>query len=295
MSTAPLDPEQQRRQRIKGIVLMMGAVFCFAGLDSSAKYLNNYMDTAQVVWARYTAAFLLAFLFVNPFTYPGLTRTTRLPLQIGRSMLLLGSTVLNFIALRYLRLDQTTSILFSTPFIVALLSGPMLGEKLSTKRWIAILVGFLGVLVVVRPGLGGMHPAALLCVLGATCYATYSIATRLLSRTDSSETTLFYSNVVGFVALSFVLPFVWSMPQNWLVALLMVLCGGLGAFGHYLLILAHRLAPAAVLAPFVYTQIVWMIASGYIFFHQLPDQYTLIGAAIVIGSGLFLLFAERRG
>jgi drug/metabolite transporter (DMT)-like permease len=251
------------------------------------------MDTAQVVWARYTGAFLLAFLFVNPFTYPGLTRTTRLPLQLGRSLLLLGSTVLNFIALRYLRLDQTTAILFSTPFIVALLSGPMLGEPLSRKRWVAIIVGFLGVLVVIRPGIGGMHPAAFLCVIGSTCYAVYSIATRFLSRTDSSETTLFYGNLVGFVAMTAVLPFVWSMPQSWFVAFLMLLCGALGAFGHYILILGHRLAPAGVLAPFVYTQIVWMILSGYFFFDQLPDRYTLIGASIVIASGLFLLFAER--
>ncbi|BAT57691.1 riboflavin transporter [Variibacter gotjawalensis] len=293
-TTLPSDPDLQRKQRLKGILLMMGAVFFFACLDSTAKYLNNYMDTAQVVWARYTAAFLLAFLFVNPFTYPGLTRTSRLPLQIGRSILLLASTVLNVIALRYLRLDQTASILFSTPFIIALLSGPLLGEKMSRKRWGAIIVGFLGVLVVVRPGIGGMHPAALLCVLGAMCYATYSIATRLLSRTDSSETTLFYSNIVGIVALSFILPFVWTPPQSWFIAMLMVFIGAAGAFGHYLLILAHRLAPAAVLAPFGYTQIVWMIASGFIFFDQLPDRYTLIGASIVIGSGLYLLFAERR-
>jgi drug/metabolite transporter (DMT)-like permease len=293
--TAPHDPELARRQRLKGILLMMGAVFCFAGLDTSAKYLNAYMDTAQVVWARYTSAFLLAFLFVNPFTYPGLTRTTRLPLQLGRSILLLLSTVLNFIALRYLRLDQTTAILFSTPFIVALLSGPMLGERLSRKRWGAIIVGFLGVLVVVRPGIGGMHPAAFLVVIGSTCYAIYSIATRLLSRTDSTETTLFYSNIVGFAAMTVVLPFVWTPPQSWFVAFLMLMCGALGAFGHYILIVAHRLAPAGVLAPFVYTQIVWMIASGYFFFDQLPDRYTLIGASIVIASGLFLLFAERRG
>jgi drug/metabolite transporter (DMT)-like permease len=176
----------------------------------------------------------------------------------------------------------------------ALLSGPLLGEKMSRKRWAAIIVGFLGVLVVVRPGIGGMHPAALLCVLGAMCYATYSIATRLLSRTDSSETTLFYSNIVGIVALSFILPFVWTPPQSWFIAMLMVFIGAAGAFGHYLLILAHRLAPAAVLAPFGYTQIVWMIASGFVFFDQLPDRYTLIGASIVIGSGLYLLFAERR-
>ncbi len=285
----------ERRQRLKGIFLMIGAVACFAFLDSTAKYLNTHMDTLQVVWARYTSAFLLAFIFVNPFSYPGLMRTTRLGLQMGRSLLLLLSTMLNFFALRYLQLDQTTSIIFMTPFLVAVLAGPMLGEWISARRWIAILVGFCGVLLVTRPGFGGIHPAALLCVVGAVCYAIYSIATRLLARTDSSETTLFYSNLVGFVAMSLVVPPFWTTPVRPLIIFLMIAIGALGGFGHYLLIIAHRLAPAPVLAPFVYTQLVWMIALGYGVFGDLPHAWTLAGAAIVIGSGLYLLWSERGG
>jgi drug/metabolite transporter (DMT)-like permease len=286
---------QERRQRLKGILLMSGAVACFALLDSSAKYLTAYMDTVQIVWARYTSAFLLAFLFVNPFSYPGLMRTTRLGLQMGRSLLLLLSTILNFIAVRYLQLDQTTSIMFMTPFLVALLAGPMLGEWISARRWVAILIGFSGVLVVTRPGFGGIHPAALLCVAGSLCYAVYSIMTRLLARTDSSETTLFYSNLVGFAFMSFVLPPFWSTPTDPLVIFLMVAIGAFGSFGHFLLILGHRLAPAPILAPFVYTQLVWMISLGYLVFGNLPNAWTLAGATIVIASGLYLLHSERRG
>jgi drug/metabolite transporter (DMT)-like permease len=285
---------QERRQRLKGILLMMGAVACFALLDTSAKYLTASMDTVQIVWARYTSAFLLAFLFVNPFSFPGLTRTTRPALQIGRSLLLLMSTVLNFIAVRYLQLDQTTSIMFMTPFLVALLAGPMLGEWISARRWTAILVGFSGVLLVTRPGFGGIHPAALLCVAGSLCYAVYSIMTRMLARTDSSETTLFYSNLVGFVAMSFVLPPFWTAPTSALAITLMVAIGAFGSLGHFLLIVGHRLAPAPVLAPFVYTQMVWMISLGYLVFGNLPNVWTLAGAAIVIASGLYLLYSERR-
>ena len=296
----PADPKpgdqesHERRQRVTGILLMMAAVALFACLDTTAKYLTAHMDTVQIVWARYTSAFLLAFIFINPFSRPGLMRTTRLGLQMGRSLLLLLSTVCNFIAVRYLQLDQTTSIMFMTPFLVALLAGPMLGEWISARRWAAILVGFAGVLVVTRPGFGGIHPAALLSVIGCVCYALYSITTRLLARTDSSETTLFYSNLVGFAAMSILLPPFWSTPTDPLVILLMITIGAFGSVGHFLLIVAHRMAPAPVLAPFVYTQIIWMVTLGYVVFADVPSTWTLTGAAIVIGSGLYLLHSERR-
>ena len=155
------DPALERRQRLTGIALMCGAVACFSGIDASAKFLNGHMDSLQVVWARYTSAFLLAFLFSNPLTRPDLLRTTRPLLQLGRSALLLSSTVLNIVALRYLQLDQSLSILFSMPFFLTLLAGPMLGEWAGWRRWTAIGVGFVGVLLVTRPGAGGIHPAAL--------------------------------------------------------------------------------------------------------------------------------------
>src|SRR5690348_10842261 len=141
------------RSRLSGIALMCGAVGCFAFLDATAKYLGRHMDVIEVVWARYTFGFLLALIWSNPFTRPGLMRTTRPGLQIGRSALLLGSTALNFFALRSLQLDQALSITFSTPFLVAALSGPLLGEWVGPRRWAAIGVGFLGVMVVTRPGL----------------------------------------------------------------------------------------------------------------------------------------------
>src|SRR5205814_289396 len=155
-------PARERRNRLTGIALMTGAVACFASLDASAKYLNASVDTLEVVRARYTSAFLLALILSNPLTRPGVMTTRRPLLQVGRSALLLGSTMLNFFALKFLQLDEALSILFSTPFLVAVLSGPMLGERMGWRRWSAIGVGFAGVLVVTRPGLGGIHPAALL-------------------------------------------------------------------------------------------------------------------------------------
>jgi drug/metabolite transporter (DMT)-like permease len=290
----PHDASHERVARLTGIALMCGAVACFAMLDTTAKYLNLYMSTLQVVWARYTGAFLFPFILSNPWTRPGLTRTKRPLLLLVRSMLLLASTLCNFAALRYLQLDEAIALIFSTPFLVAALSGPILGEWVHWRRWTAIAVGFVGVLVVTRPGAGSFHPAALLSLSAALCYALYSISTRILARTDSNETTLFYSNLVGFLTLMPVVPFVWTTPGDPLVIALMVATGAIGSFGHYLLIAAHRLAPAAVLSPFIYTEIVLVTALGFLVFGDVPNRFTLTGAAIVVASGLYLLHRERK-
>jgi drug/metabolite transporter (DMT)-like permease len=150
------------------------------------------------------------------------------------------------------------------------------------------------VLLVARPGFGGMHPAALLSLASAVCYALYSISTRLLARTDSSETTLFYSNLVGALAMLPVVPFVWTAPTSWFVVALMVVIGALGSFGHYLLIRGHRLAPASALAPFIYTQLVWTTTLGFLVFGDVPHRWTIVGGLIVVGSGLYLLYRERK-
>ncbi|MEJ0078668.1 MAG: DMT family transporter [Alphaproteobacteria bacterium] len=285
--------EKAQRDRLTAIGLMCFAVFLFAGNDATAKYLNGHMHTVQVVWARYMSAFVLALILSNPFTRPEIMRTQRPWLQLGRSTLLLISTLLNFIALRYLQLDQAVAIIFCTPFIVAALGGPMLGEWIGWRRWIAIMVGFCGVLLVTRPGAGGIHPAALLVVGSAVCYSIYSISTRVLARTDRDATTNFYSNLVGAIAISIAVPFVWTPQSDPKVILLMCSMGLFSGFGHYLLIRAHRRAPAAVLAPFIYSEIVWMIALGFLVFGDVPNHWTLAGVAVVILSGLYLLYRER--
>ncbi len=287
------DASHERRQRLTGIALMCGAVACFALLDTTAKFLNLHMDTLQVVWARYTGAFIFPFIVSNPWTRPGLMVSGQPKLQLFRSVLLLTSTICNFMALRYLQLDESVAIQFSTPFFVAALSGPILGEWVRWRRWAAICVGFLGVIVVTRPGGGGLHWAVFLALGAALSYAAYSIITRILARTDSNETTLFYSNLVGAVAMLPVVPFVWVTPSDPLIIALMVVTGAIGSLGHYFLIAGHRLAPASVLTPFIYTEIVWMIALGFLVFHDVPNRWTLAGSAIVVASGLYLLHRER--
>jgi drug/metabolite transporter (DMT)-like permease len=285
---------QQRRQRLIGIALMCGAVALFACLDTTAKFLNTQMDSLQVAWARYTSAFVLTLIVSNPLTHPRLLRTRSPKLQITRSLLLVGSTALNFLGLRWLQLDEALSIIFTFPLLVAIISGPMLGEWIGWRRWTAIGFGFVGVLLITRPGLGGMHPAALF-TLGATiCYGFYAVITRIVSRVDSNQTSLFYANFIGALVMLPVIPVVWQPPVDWVVALLMVMIGVLGSTGHYFLIAGHKLAPASVLSPFVYTQLIWVIIFGYLVFGQVPNSWTIAGAAIVIASGLYLLYRERK-
>lgn len=277
---------------------MCVAVICFTCIDTIGKYLNHFMPLSQVVWGR----FLFAFLAVCLLPIPGVSNISpreivgsrRLWLQIVRAFLLLASTGLNLFALQFLQLDQAMAIMFSGPFMVAALSIPLLGESVGPRRWAAIVVGFVGVLIVARPGFGGIHPAAIFSLLCALCYAFYSITTRLLARVDSSETTLFYSNLPGAIAMTVWLPFVWQTPGHAYLYGLMVMQGVVAALGHYLLIRAHRIAPASVLSPFLYTQTVWVIIAGYLVFGDLPNHWTLVGCAIVVASGLYLLYRERK-
>lgn len=272
---------------------MCAALICFSCLDATAKWLNRSVDPLLTVWWRYMASVVLVSFLINPWTRPGVLRTRRLGLQIVRSLLLFLATAFNFVALQYLQLAETMSIVFSTPLLVALLAGPMLGEWVGPRRLAAIGVGFIGVIVITRPGSGSMHPAVLLSIAGAVAYAFYGITTRILAAHDSSQTTMVYSGLAGVVLMTPLLPFIWSTPASPLVWALLVATGLFGSVGHYLLILAHARAPAPVLSPFIYSQIVWMTALGYILFGDWPDRWTLVGAGIVIASGLYLLYRER--
>lgn len=284
----------QRRQRMTGIALMCGAVALFACLDTTAKYLNTQMDSLQITWGRYTFALLLTLMVSNPFTHRGLLRTRRPGLQLIRSVLLFLATAGNFLALRWLQLDEVLSIIFTFPFIVAIASGPLLGEWIGWRRWSAIGFGFAGVLLIARPGMGGMHPAALFSLGATVAYGFYAVITRIVSRVDSDQTSLFYSNLIGALIMLPIVPFVWQTPSSWVIALLLMMIGVLGSLGHYFLIAGHRLAPASVLSPFVYTQLVWVVILGYLVFDHVPNTWTMAGATMVIGSGLYLLYRERR-
>ncbi|MCK0198949.1 DMT family transporter [Ancylobacter sp. 6x-1] len=281
------------RHRLAGIGLMLAAFVLFATLDATVKWLGGHVNAMEIVWARYMGQFVLSCAVLNPWVMPGVWHTRRPVLQVVRSLLLLGTTLGNFFALQYLQLNQTISITFSMPFFVALFAGPMLGEWIGPRRWLAVMVGFAGVLLVVQPGTQSLHPAVFASLASAVCYAFYAITTRQLAASDSTATTMFYSCALGAGLTSLALPFFWSTPQGGTVLVNLGLTGIYGGLGHLLLVIAHRNAPAAVLAPFLYTQIVWMVLAGWLVFNEVPTATTLVGAAIVIASGLYLIARER--
>lgn len=285
----------ERRSRALAILLMCAAMACFAALDTSAKYLGRSLPTIEVVWARYIVASLFALVASGALSRPRILVSRRPKLQIARSLLLLASTIANFLALRQLQLAETSTIAFLLPMFVALLAGPFLGEKVGGPRAAAILVGFLGVALAMRPGTSAFHPIALIAVAGVICTAGYALTTRRLAGYDSARTTLAWTQVAGVALLTPALPFVWVAPASalqWGVAALM---GFFAALGHGLLIVAHQRAPAAALAPFNYTQLIWMIVSGLLVFGDVPPWATLFGAATVVACGLFLIAYERGG
>jgi drug/metabolite transporter (DMT)-like permease len=210
-----------------------------------------------------------------------------------RAVMFVVMTGLNFWALQYLQLAITSSIFFVVPIIIALIAAPMLGEKMDAGRWVAIIAGFAGVLVIVRPGSADFHPAMLLALVNAFLYALFNLMTRRLAAYDSPETIQYLPAVGAAILLT---PFAlagWESPQGWLEWTVACFMGVFGGLGHYLLALAHRYAPATVIAPFLYQQVLYMGLFGYLVFGDVPAPRVWIGAAIVIGSGLYLFARER--
>jgi drug/metabolite transporter (DMT)-like permease len=248
----------------------------------------------QVTWLRFAGHVVFSALVLWPFAVRPSLRSKRPLMQIFRSVLMIVTTGFNFVALRYLQLDQTIAIFFLTPLLVALLAGPLLNEWVGWHRMVAIIVGFIGVLIVMHPGIGTLHWAMLFVLIATLGYALYNISTRYLADYDPAEVTQTYTPLAGAVLL---LPFaftVWEMPPDALTWVLCATLGLWGGLGHWFLILAHRSAPAAVLAPYIYLGLIWMSVAGFLVFGDVPTWWTLTGAAVVILSGLYLLYRERK-
>ena len=276
-----------------GIVLMLCGTALFGCGESVVKLLTRHYDTVQIAWGRYvfhTVVFLAIFARSGIVTQ---MRTARPWLQFSRSTILLLGTILYFSALQYLALADAVAINFFAPLLVTAFSIPILGEQVGIRRWIAILVGFAGVMVIIRPGLGVMHWAAILPLGTAVCYALYQVLTRMAGRTDHARTSLFWSAAVGAVVMSVFVPFRWTAPDalGWAM---MAATGCLFGLGHYLLIKGLERAPVSVLSPFIYSQLIWATTLGFLVFGDFPDGFSILGALIVTGSGLYVWHRETR-
>ncbi len=279
---------------LQGIFVLLGAVACFACMDASAKWLGRRgIPALEVAGVRYAVSLVVAAAALRVWRRPELLRSRRPALQWGRAICLIGSTLGCFIAVRKLPLTQFTSINFSAPLLTALLAGPVLGERIGPRRLVAVCVGFAGVLVITRPFGGSFSAAMGFAVLAALSNAFYFLATRLIAAHDRAETTMLYTSLVGTLLVSPAGLVGWRTPADWSTWAVLLGLGAIGAAGHWLLIVAHRHAPASTLAPFFYAQILGAVAFGLAVFGDAPDRWTIVGGGIVIGSGLYLLYRER--
>lgn len=274
--------------------MVMTAVAIFSVGDLMAKYLTRFYPIALVVWARFAFHLLLVVVALGPRYGRSLVRTNRLGAQITRGLLLVLGSIFFVSALKYMPLAETTAIAYLAPLLVTLMSVVFLKEKVEFARWVAVMCGFIGVLTIIRPGSNVFTWAVLLPIGNAIAFASYQILTRRLAGLESPYTSIFYAGLVGTVLMSLVLPGVWVPPQSVLHAALFVGIGTLGGFGHLILIKAYDHAPASRLAPFSYSQLIWVAAIGFFAFGDFPDAWSLLGIAILVASGIYIASHQRR-
>ena len=278
---------------LRGTLLVVVAVGIFAVMDTMAKYLARSYPVSGVVWARYAANLIILLAFFAARGELKRLRTARPGLQIMRGLLLAGASLLYFTSLTVLPLAEAAAIGFVMPLFLALLAVPMLGERMHGARLAAVLVGLAGALVIVRPGAAVFTPYALLPIGMALCNALYQILTRKVAGVEHPLTSLVWGAIVGAVLLSIVLPFAWVTPTNPWHWVLLAVIGLLASVGHFILIRAYDYASATGLAPFFYTQLVWVMLLGWLVFGDFPDGWSLFGMGIIVVSGIYLVGRQR--
>jgi drug/metabolite transporter (DMT)-like permease len=280
------------RHRRIGIGLVTLTTLSFALLDTTAKWLVLSLPVLQVVWLRFLTHSLFSLAIFGPSMGRSLVHWHQPRLQLLRGLMLATMTGLNFWALQYLQLAETAAMQFSVPILIALLSAWWLGERLDLRRWLAIGAGFVGVLIIVRPGTQAFQPAIVLSAGNAVLYALFNMLTRHLASTEHPATMQLASAMVSTAVLTPLALWTWQTPDSALQWGLLALAGLSGGAGHYFAAQAHRFASASLLGPFLYQQILYMTLGGWLVFDQVPDHAVLLGAGVVVGSGLYLLWRE---
>ena len=275
------------------LVIFTGAFL--AGMDTMAKYLALSLPVMMVIWGRYFFHTVIMFAYyVHQNRSLGFLRARRPDLQFYRAASLFGVTTSLYVSLQYIPLGDAAAIQFLAPVLVTALSGILLGEHVGLRRWVAVLCGFIGVLLVTRPGSGVFGWVALLPLASAFFMAGYYILTRIIHDKDQRDATTFYSTALGAMVLTVMLVFNWKTPESfdWL---LLVAMGSFGAIGHFMLVKAFHSAEASMLSPFTYAHVAFAILFGWLIFGDIPSLWSLSGVGMVIGSGLYIWYLESRG
>jgi S-adenosylmethionine uptake transporter len=271
---------------------MAAGMFLFSAVDTHAKFLTATFDPIQIVWVRQSGLLIgvLILLALRGFT---VLRTDRPGLQIARGAIAAGSATLFIIAVRFVPLADAVAVTFVAPFMVTVLGALVLREPVGLRRWTAVFIGFLGAMIVIRPGLGVVHPAMMLVLVAASLFALRQVLSRVLSSSDRTATTVAYTALTGSLLLTLPLPFVWRWPETTMEVGLLVSMAVLAAFAELLVIRALEVAQAVIVAPVHYSILIWGTMYGYLVFGQLPDLWTWVGAMIIVATGVYTLNRER--
>jgi drug/metabolite transporter (DMT)-like permease len=284
-------PSGHLYEPVAGILLVLGSGFLFSISDTLSKVLTHTLPVFEIAWLRF-GAFVAMVVPVIVVQGRASLRSSRPGLQILRGLGVTGSSIFFNFGVVSLPIADATVIGFASPLFITALSIPLLGEKVGIRRWSAVVVGLIGIIIVARPGATNFNPAAIFPLLSSMSWSVAMILTRKLSASDPAPAIMAYSAVTGFVVLSALLPFVWVVPS--LTDIALGLCVGIASTAsHWVLIAAYRRADASLLAPFSYSQIIWATLLGFAVFSALPGPATLAGAAVIAASGIYTAHRER--
>ena len=284
--------EPSRADNLRGALFMLAGMFVFSAVDAQAKYLTQYLPPLQIVWSRQLGLFFGVVLLISIRGF-AVMRTSHPVLQISRGVAAALSATLFIIGLNYVALADAVSVTFIAPMVVTMLGALLLGERVGLHRWTATIIGFLGTLVVIRPGFGSFHPGLLLPLCAAVLFAVRQIISRHIGHRDRTETTVAYTAITATLLLSCTLPLVWTPVDSGHLILVMAVMSLMAALGEYLVIRALEIGLAVFVSPLHYTIIIWASLYGYFLFGQFPDGWTWTGAAIIVVSGLYMMHRER--
>ena len=277
---------------MKAVLLNISAWMLLPFMDGIAKHLTTEIHFIQVVWGRYLFMALISLFITYFFFKKNLKWPNNIPIQLSRSLFLFLSTILFFYAISVISLAEALTLGFFSPMIVTLLSAFLLKEKVGIRRWSAVIIGFIGVLFVVRPGFNEINLATLTALACGICYAFYIISTRKLSNQDNPFLTLIFTGFTGSIIISLIVPFYWTWISVTQIILLISLAA-IGTLAHFLLILSLSFAEASKLAPLAYSEIIMSVIIGYYFFGDFPDQWMWLGLIIIIASGVYISLREN--
>ena len=265
----------------------------FSAVDTQAKFLTDTFHPAQIIWFRQLGLFIGVLVLIG--MKGSAVLSTRQPLlQLTRGGLAICSAVLFVYAIRHAELADAVAVSFVAPFFLTILGAIFLGEKVGIRRWSAVVIGFIGAMIIIRPGTGAVHPAVLLVVIAALFYALRQVIGRKLADTDKTHTTIAYTAIIGSLLITLPMPFVWITPETGTQIILIITMSLMAAVAEILVIRALEVAEAVVVAPIHYTLIIWGTMYGYIVFGHFPDTWTWIGTAVIISAGVFTLMRSHR-